>query len=133
MKHGYSENIEKITLENSDFRRVLYTGTKLQLVLMTLPPSADIGLETHTENDQFFRIEAGVGRVIINGDEHQVSDGVAVVVPAGAEHNIINDSADSELKLYTIYAPPHHEDGTVHHTKEEAVHDYEEFHGDTSE
>lgn len=133
MKHGYSHNIEQLTLANDDFRHVLYTGEKLQLVLMTLPPGVEIGLETHHENDQFFRVEAGQGRVVINGTTHTISDGISIVVPAGAEHNIINDSVEEPLKLYTIYAPPHHADGTVHHTKGDAEAADEEFHGDTSE
>ena len=130
---GFKANIEKDTLGNRNFRKVLYTGKHSQLVLMSLRPKEEIGMETHTENDQFFRFEAGQGKVIIDGNEYEVGDGVAVVVPAGAKHNIINISDSKELKLYTIYSPPHHKDGIVRATKEEAEANDEEFDGKTTE
>lgn len=116
---GFSGNIEAITLKNTDFRHVLFTGQHAQLVVMCLKPHEEIGKETHEVTDQFFRIESGEGVVIIDGVEHRISDGSAIIVPAGLEHNLINTS-DQELKLYTIYSPPHHKDGTVHKTKKEA-------------
>ena len=130
---GFKTNIEKDTLENRKFRKVLYTGKHSQLVLMSLRPKEDIGMETHTENDQFFRFEAGEGKVIIDGNVYEVGDGVAIVVPAGAKHNIINISDSKELKLYTIYSPPHHKDGIVRLTKEEAEANEAEFDGETTE
>ncbi len=133
MKKGYKDNIEKITEENNDFRRVLYTGKACQLVLMSLNPSEEIGLETHEEGDQFFRFESGEGKVIIDESEYSVSAGDAVIVPAGSKHNIINTSQTIALKLYTIYAPPHHADGTVRKTKAEAESSAPEFDGKTTE
>jgi mannose-6-phosphate isomerase-like protein (cupin superfamily) len=130
---GFKTNIEKDTLENRKFRKVLYTGKHSQLVLMSLLPKEEIGMETHTENDQFFRFEAGQGKVIIDGNVYEVGDGVAIVVPAGAEHNIINISDSKELKLYTIYSPPHHKDGIVRATKKEAEANDEEFDGKATE
>ena len=130
---GYKDNIEGLTLANDNFRRVLYTGKHSQLVAMSLKPNEEIGTEIHADNDQFFRFEAGEGKVLIDGNEYTVSDGDAVVVPAGAEHNVINTSSEVALKLYTIYSPPHHEDGTVHATKEVALDDDEEFAGITTE
>jgi len=130
---GFKTNIEKDTLENRKFRKVLYTGKHSQLVLMSLRPKEEIGMETHTENDQFFRFEAGEGKVIIDGNVYEVGDGVAIVVPAGAKHNIINISDSKELKLYTIYSPPHHKDGIVRETKEEAEANDQEFDGKTTE
>ncbi len=130
---GFRGNIEKDTLENRNFRKVLYTGKHSQLVLMNLRPKEDIGMETHTENDQFFRFESGQGKVIIDGNEYEVGDGVAVIVPAGAKHNIINTSDSKELKLYTIYSPAHHKDGIVRETKKEAEANGEEFDGKTTE
>ncbi len=129
---GYIDNIEKLTLENENFRKVLYTGKYSQLVLMSLKPNEDIGLEVHPNVDQFFRIEKGQGKVIIDGVEHEVSDGIAVIVPAGSEHNVINTSTES-LKLYTIYSPANHKDGTIHETKEIAMASEEEFDGITTE
>lgn len=123
---GFVDNIEKLTLDNSNFRQVIFTGFHSQLVLMTLQPGEDIGLEVHHEVDQFFRIEAGHGKIILNGEEHDVTDGSAIVVPAGVEHNLINTSSDSPLKLYTIYSPAHHKDGTIHTTKSEALADEED-------
>ena len=130
---GFKTNIEKDTLENRKFRKVLYTGKHSQLVLMSLRPREDIGMEIHTENDQFFRFEAGQGKAIIDGNEYEVSDGVVIIVPAGAKHNIINVSDSKELKLYTIYSPSHHKDGIVRATKEEAEANDEEFDGKTTE
>jgi mannose-6-phosphate isomerase-like protein (cupin superfamily) len=116
----YIDNIEKTTLENSYFRQVLFTGEHCQLVVMSLLPGEDIGMEVHPNVDQFFRFESGNGKVIINGEESAVGDGSAVVVTAGSEHNIINTSSEKPLKLYTIYSPPNHPDGTIHKTKAEA-------------
>jgi mannose-6-phosphate isomerase-like protein (cupin superfamily) len=132
-RHGHHVNLEKLTRENADFRRVLYTGKSMQLVLMCLAPSEEIGLETHPENDQFFRFETGEGKVVVNEFEYPVSDGDSVIVPMGAKHNVINLSGTEPLKFYTIYSPAHHEDGTVHKTKAEAEKDEEEFDGKVSE
>lgn len=118
---GYYGHIEEDTLSNSFFRKVLYTGPHSQLVLMCLKPSEEIGMEVHTENDQFFRFEKGEGKVIIGGEEFNVKDGDTVIVPAGQMHNVINSSATDELKMYTIYSPAHHPDGTIHETKEDAI------------
>ena len=115
--HGYVTNIERDTLANDDYRRVLYTGPNTQLVLMTLQPGDEIGQETHEEHDQFIRVEAGAGVVLLNGERHTLSDGSAVVIPAGVEHNVLNMSDDAPLRLYTLYSPPEHPDGTVQHTK----------------
>lgn len=130
---GFNTNIEKETLENTNFRKVLYTGKHSQLVLMALKPNEDIGMEVHPDNDQFFRFEAGVGKCIIDGNEYALENGSVIVVPAGAEHNIINTSATDELKLYTIYSPAHHKDGVIRATKAEAVADSPEFDGTTTE
>jgi mannose-6-phosphate isomerase-like protein (cupin superfamily) len=130
---GFRENIEEMTLENDNFRKVLYTGKHSQLVLMSLKPGEEIGSEVHEENDQFFRFEQGSGQVIIDGNEYDVSDGVAVVVPSGAEHNVINTSDSEDLRLYTIYSPAHHKDQIVRATKEEAEENEEEFDGKTTE
>lgn len=117
---GFSANIEQETLNNTDFRRVLYTGKHAQLVLMSLPAGTEIGSEIHEDNDQFFRFEAGAGAVTIDGEDHDVADGSAIIVPAGARHNVVNTSDTESLKLYTIYSPAHHADGTIHATKAEA-------------
>lgn len=130
---GFNANIEKETLENNYFRKVLYTGKNSQLVLMSLKPGEEIGLEIHTENDQFFRFEQGEGKCLIDGNEYLVEDGSAIIVPAGAEHNIINISESEELKLYTIYSPAHHKDQILRLTKEEAEFNDEEFDGQTTE
>lgn len=129
---GYIENIEKLTLENENFRRVLYTAKNSQLVLMSLLPGEEIGEEVH-DVDQFIRCEAGKGKAILDGVSHEIGDGFAIVVPAGAMHNIVNTSSDQPLKLYTLYSPPHHKDGTVHKTKAEAEADEEHFDGKTTE
>ncbi|MBP7475068.1 MAG: cupin domain-containing protein [Pyrinomonadaceae bacterium] len=130
---GYKSNIEKDTLKNKNFRKVVYTGQHLQLVLMSLKPKEEIGAEVHSENDQFLRFEGGKGRVIIDKTTYNVKDGDAVIVPAGAKHNVINVSASEDLKLYTIYAPPHHKDQIVRKTKESAEANDEEFDGKTTE
>lgn len=130
---GYVINIEQATKENENFRKVLYTAKYSQLVLMSLAPGEEIGMEVHPDNDQFFRVDAGQGKVIIDGNEYEVRDGFAVVVPSGAQHNVINTSGSEALKLYTIYSPAHHQDGVVHTTKEQAMADDEEFDGKTSE
>ncbi len=130
---GFCINIESATLENSNYRKVLYTSKHSQLVLMSLKPKEEIGMEVHEENDQFFRFESGEGKCIIDGNEYEVGDGVAVVVPAGAQHNIINISETEELKLYTIYSPAHHKDQIVRATKAEAEANEAEFDGKTTE
>lgn len=130
---GFSANIEESTLENKKFRKVLYTGKHSQLVLMCLKPREEIGMEVHEENDQFFRFEQGQGKCIIDGHEYALKDGSAIVVPAGARHNILNTSATEELKLYTIYSPPHHKDGIVRSTKAEAESNEAEFDGIATE
>lgn len=130
---GFCANIEKETLENTNFRKVLYTGKNSQLVLMSLKPKEEIGMEVHEENDQFFRFERGEGKCIINGNEYDLKDGVAIVVPSGAQHNIINVSETEDLKLYTIYSPAHHRDGIVRATKAEAESNEAEFDGKTTE
>jgi mannose-6-phosphate isomerase-like protein (cupin superfamily) len=132
MKKGYKENIEKLTIENNNFRKVLYTGEQIQLVLMSLKPGEDIGFEVHNDNDQFFRFDEGKGKVVINETEYEVEDGDAVIVPKGANHNVINNS-NSDLKFYTIYAPSHHKDQIVRVTKEEAIANEEDFDGVTTE
>ena len=134
MRRGYCDNIERATLENEDFRRVLYTGHNLQLVVMTLQPGEEIGEEVHSDRDQFFRIDAGRGTVDIDGRANEVEDDFAVIVPAGARHNVRNTGSEP-LRLYTIYAPPEHKDGITQATKAdaEARHHAEEWDGQTSE
>jgi mannose-6-phosphate isomerase-like protein (cupin superfamily) len=117
---GYVTNIETATLRNASFRRVLFTAPRSQLVLMTLKPGEDIGLEKHDDVDQFIRVESGQGMAILNRKQHKLVDGSAVVIPAGTRHNIVNRSRTKPLRLYTIYSPPEHPDGTVHRTKAEA-------------
>jgi mannose-6-phosphate isomerase-like protein (cupin superfamily) len=117
---GYVANIEEETIKNKYFRKVLFTAPNSQLVVMSLKPGEEIGEEVH-ELDQFIRIESGEGKFVLDGEEHEVGDDWAVVVPAGANHNVINTSKEKELKLYTIYSPPEHEDGTIHKTREEAM------------
>jgi len=132
---GFVQNIEQDAIQNTNFRQVLYTSNYLQLVVMSIPVGGEIGMETHGV-DQFIRIEQGKGKAILNGEEHDIEDGTAVVVPASTEHNFVN-TGDTDLKLYTIYAPPHHTDGIVHKTKEDAEKDEkehkDEFLGDTTE
>lgn len=128
---GFVSDIEKVTLENEHFRRVIYTAKNCQLVVMSLWPEEDIGEEVHTL-DQFLRCEQGSGIVIIDGIEHQITSGTAIIVPAGARHNVVNGSSGA-MKLYTLYAPPHHRDGTVHATKADAQKDKEHFDGVVSE
>ena len=122
---GYVDDIEKITEENSNFREVVYTGNNLQLVIMSLKPGEDIGEEVHDKVDQFFRIEEGKGKVVMDGEETEFQDGFAIVVPSGVKHNVFN-TGDEDMKLYTVYAPANHIDGRVHVTKEEAEADKED-------
>jgi mannose-6-phosphate isomerase-like protein (cupin superfamily) len=128
---GFVTDIEDDTVKNTNFRKVLYTGKNSQLVLMSLKPKEDIGEEVH-DVDQFFRIDEGSGKVIINGTEHKLSDGFAIVIPAGAKHNIVN-TGTKDLKLYSIYSPPHHSDKIIHKTKKDALSDKEHFDGKTTE
>lgn len=121
---GFVTNIETDTLANDNFRKVIFTAPYSQLVIMMLLPNEEIGMETHDNVDQFFRIEKGAGKVIMNGEEHEISDGFAIVVPAGTEHNVIAGS--DGLKLYTVYSPANHPDGKIHHTKAEAMADEED-------
>lgn len=130
---GFRANIEKETIQNGDFRRVLYTGKHSQLVLMSLKPREEIGTETHKDNDQFFRFERGQGKCFIDGTEYKIRDGVAIVIPAGAEHNIINTSDSENLKMYTLYSPAHHKDGIVRKTKKEAETNQSDFDGKITE
>ncbi len=134
MKRGFCDDIERLTVDNEDFRRVLYTGQHLQLVLMTLRPGEEIGEEVHEDRDQFFRIEEGQGSIDIDGRENPVQDDFAVIVPAGARHNVRN-TGTAPLRLYTIYAPPEHKDAIVQRTKGEADarHHLEEWDGTTTE
>ncbi len=133
MKKGYVAPIEEETKKNADFRRVLYTGKNLQLVLMRLRPGEEIGEEVHGDVDQFFRFEAGTGDVLIDGVRHPVRGGTAVVVPSGARHNVINTSRVADLRLYTIYAPPEHKDRVVRKTKQDAQASPEEYDGRPTE
>jgi mannose-6-phosphate isomerase-like protein (cupin superfamily) len=129
---GFVDNIEKITEENENFRKVIYTAHYSQLVVMSIPPKGEIGEEVHGL-DQFLRIESGIGKAILNDVEHALENGSAIVVPAGTKHNIINSSADKPMKLYSVYSPPNHKDGTIHKTKEEADVNEEHFDGQTTE
>jgi mannose-6-phosphate isomerase-like protein (cupin superfamily) len=130
---GFHDNIEKSTISNSNFRKVLYTAKHCQLVLMSLKPGEEIGSEIHTKNDQFFRVEKGSGKCIIDGNEYRIKDGSAIIVPSGAKHNIINISKIDDLKLYTIYSPAHHKDGIIRKTKKDAISRNAEFDGKTTE
>lgn len=130
---GFVDNIDKITEENNNFRKVLYTGRHSQLVVMSLKPKEDIGMEVHNDVDQFFRIEKGNGRAVIDGKKHVLRSGAAVIVPAGAKHNIVNTSKKRPLKLYTIYSPPEHKDKVLKKTKAEAMAKEEHFDGKTTE
>jgi mannose-6-phosphate isomerase-like protein (cupin superfamily) len=134
MMKGYVDNIETRTIENQDFRRVLYTGKNLQLVLMTLKAGEEIGEEVHEDRDQFFRIEEGRGEIRIDGMANVVEDDFAVIVPAGARHNVVN-TGDNPLRFYTLYGPPEHRDGVVHKDKAQAErdHDSDHFDGKTTE
>jgi mannose-6-phosphate isomerase-like protein (cupin superfamily) len=131
--NGYITNIEKDSIENDNFRKVLYTAPHSQLVLMSLEPGQDIGEEAHNELDQFIRVETGNGLAVLNGAEHEIGDGSAVVIPAGTLHNIINTSETDKMKLYTVYSPAEHRDGVIHKTKAEAEADDEHFDGQTTE
>ncbi len=130
---GFKSSIEQAVVQNSNFRKVLYTGKHSQLVLMSLKVGEEIGMETHADNDQFFRFEQGEGKCIIDGNEYVVGNGDVIIVPAGAKHNVINTSKTEDLKLYTIYSPAHHKDGIVRVTKAEAVAQEAEFDGQTTE
>lgn len=132
MAKGFVANLEDLTAQNTNFRKVVYTAHHSQLVLMRLAPGEEIGMEVHPENDQFLRIETGEGKAIIDGNEQTFASGWCVIVPAGSNHNIIN-TGSSEMKLYTLYSPAHHRRDVVHATKEEAEKDSEEFDGQTSE
>ena len=129
---GFVADIEELAEENDDFRRVLYTGKHLQLVLMAIEPGSEIGEEVHADRDQFFRVEKGKGEVVIDGQHSKIKGDDAIIVPAGARHNIMN-TGDEPLRLYTIYAPPEHRDGTVHATRADAVASKEHFDGKTTE
>lgn len=133
----FNANIEQLTLENNNFRKVLYTLKGMQLVLMSLKPGEEIGAEVHPENDQFFRFESGKWKVLIDESVYEVEDGSVIIVLKGSNHNVINTSDTEELKMYTIYTPAHHKDGVIHATKaiaEEAEHaGTDEFDGKTSE
>ena len=129
---GFVTNIEQETKNNDFFRKVIFTAKNSQLVLMTLKPQEEIGEEVHNNLDQFFRFEEGEGKVVLEGEEFEIKDGFAVVVPAGTKHNVINTSAESPLRLYTIYSPPNHQDKTIHKTKEGAEASDEHFDGQTS-
>ncbi|WP_332656805.1 cupin domain-containing protein [Brevundimonas sp.] len=129
---GFVDNIETLTRENTDFRRVLYTGKHLQLVLMALKPGEEVGEEVHDDHDQFFRVETGAGEIWIDGKRTAIKDDDAMIVPAGARHNVIN-TGDAPLTLYTLYGPPEHKDGVVRATKAEAEATEEHFDGKTTE
>lgn len=130
---GFKINIEAAAVDNNNFRKVLYTSKHSQLVLMSLKPKEEIGEETHPDNDQFFRIESGKGKCVIDGNEYEIRSGDAVVIPAGARHNLINSNDVDELKMYTIYSPAHHKDGITRITKKDAETNSPEFDGVTSE
>ena len=129
---GFVDDIEELTEANKNFRHVLYSGQKLQLVLMALKPGEDIGEEVHTGTDQFFRVEKGKGELVIDGKVTAIKSDMAIIVPAGARHNIKN-TGDRPLKLYTLYAPPEHIDGTIHATRADAEAAHEHFDGKTTE
>ena len=131
-KKGFVDDIEELTEENSDFRRVLYTGKNLQLVLMAIQPGEEIGEETHADRDQFFRIEKGKGEVWVDGQRSKIKSDVGIIIPAGTRHNIVN-TGEKPLRLYTLYAPPEHRDGIVRATKAEADAEEEHFDGKTTE
>ena len=128
---GYVQNIEDIAVKNEDFRQVLYTAKNCQLVIMALKTKEEIGMEVH-KLDQFFRVEEGAGEAVLDGVHTKISAGFAVLIPAGTHHNIIN-TGDAPMKLYTLYAPPNHRDGVIHHTRADAEKDNEHFDGKTTE
>jgi mannose-6-phosphate isomerase-like protein (cupin superfamily) len=130
---GFNSNIEKDTLKNKNFRKVLYTSKHMQLVLMSLKPGEEIGLETHLTIDQFFRFESGQGKCIIDRNEYKVENGDVIIVPAGSKHNVINTDSKKELKMYTIYTPPNHKDGLTNATKDDAENHDVKFDGKTTE
>ena len=130
---GFKGNIEDQTLANKDFRKVLYTGTHLQLVLMSLRPGEEIGAEIHATHDQFFRFESGTGKCFIDENEYTIKEGDAIIIPAGAKHNVTNTSLTRPLKMYTIYSPPNHKDGVERFTKADAELLKEAFDGKTTE
>jgi mannose-6-phosphate isomerase-like protein (cupin superfamily) len=130
---GFKSNIERDSLKNENFRKVIYSGKHLQVVLMSLKPGEEIGLETHPSTDQFFRFEGGKGKCIIDGNEYKVENGDAIVVPAGSKHNVINTDSVKEFKMYTIYAPPQHKDGLINATKKDAETGDVKFDGKTTE
>ena len=130
---GYHIAIEQAALDNKNFRKVLYTSHHLQLVLMSLQPGEEIGFEVHKNVDQFFRVEQGSGKCIIDDHEYEINNGDVIIVPAGSKHNIINTGEQDSLKLYTIYSPPNHKDGTVHATRSDAAKHHETFDGVTTE
>lgn len=129
---GFVDDIEELTEGNTDFRRVLYTGKNLQLVLMALKPGEEIGEEVHEDRDQFFRVEKGKGEIVIDGVTSAIKSDIAMIVPAGARHNVRN-TGEKPLRLYTLYAPPEHRDGTIHATKADAEASDEHFDGKTTE
>jgi mannose-6-phosphate isomerase-like protein (cupin superfamily) len=131
MAKGFVGNIDELTLSNKNFRTVIYTTKKSQLVLMNLKPLEEIGLETHNDNDQFIKVESGTGKVIFDGIDSDIGPGSAIVIPSGTEHNVRNTSDSESLKMYTLYTPPHHKLDVIHETKEEASNDDEEFDGQT--
>lgn len=120
---GYSVNLEEKTIQNQNFREVLYTAPLTQLVVMSIAPGDDIGLETHDDHDQFIRVEKGIGQAIIGETTYDLADGIAIVIPAGQKHNVINTSNSEALQLYTVYAPAEHPEGKIHSTKEDALND----------
>jgi mannose-6-phosphate isomerase-like protein (cupin superfamily) len=130
---GYKTNIEKDTIENKNFRRVVYTGKRLQLVLMNLKAGEEIGEEIHKDTDQFFRVEKGKGKCLVDGHEYKLDDGDMLFVPAGARHNVINTDNEKDLKLYTLYGPPQHKDGLVLSAREEVENEEEKFDGKLTE
>lgn len=133
VKKGFHTDIEKDTIDNTNYRKVIYTGEHMQLVLMSLKPGEEIGKEMHSTIDQFFRFEGGNGKVIINESEYKVKDGDSVIIPAGSNHNVINTDKKEDLKIYTIYTPPNHQDGIIFKTKEEADKSDEKFDGKITE
>ena len=130
---GFKSNIERDSLKNENFRKVIYSGKHLQVVLMSLKPGEEIGLETHPSTDQFFRFEGGKGKCIIDGNEYKIENGDAIVIPAGSKHNVINTDSVEEFKMYTIYAPPQHKDGLINATKKDAEKKDVKFDGKTTE